>query len=387
MGKVQYNRKPKILLVANVAKEHVLKFHVPTIKTLVEQGWHVDVACAGNEEIPYCHQRFVMSYKRSPFNFAIFKGIKELVKIVRDGEYDIIYCHTPVGGLAARIAARKIRKNGTKVIYFAHGYHFFKGAPKQNWIIYYPIEKIMSLITDSIILINREDYKLTKRRFSNCKAYLLNGIGINTSRFKIENKDVVKNEYRKHMGIPEDATVLIYLAELLPNKNQTFLMRVLKRILEKKENVYLVLAGFDHCNGDFERYADKIGVKDHVRFLGWREDVGNLYAMADICTATSIREGFGLNLVEAMACGIPIVATKNRGHEMIIRDNENGFMVDLGDEATFEKRILQLIDDQTLQNRFVEIGMQEQYRYSSEVVTSEIIKILEAHLPLSVVIK
>ena len=103
-----------------------------------------------------------MSYQRSPFNPELLKGIKELKQIVEDNDYDVVYCHTPVGGLAARIASISVRKKGTKVIYFAHGYHFFKGAPIQNWLIYYPIEKIMSLFTDSIILINREDYRLTR---------------------------------------------------------------------------------------------------------------------------------------------------------------------------------------------------------------------------------
>lgn len=380
MGKIQYKRQPRILLVANVGKEHVLKFHVPTIKMLVEHGWHVDVACSGEEEIPYCNHHFIMSYKRSPFNLAIFKGIKELIQIIADGKYDIVYCHTPVGGLAARIASREARKNGTKVIYMAHGYHFFEGAPKKNWVIYYPIEKIMSWLTDSIILINQEDYSLTKKNFSNCNAYLLDGIGVATQRFIVEDKQAVRAEYRRKMNIPEDANVLIYLAELLPNKNQTFLMRVFKRVLETNKNTYLVLAGFDHSNGQFKKYAEEIGIKAYVRFLGWREDVGNLYAMADICTATSIREGFGLNLVEAMFCGIPVIATKNRGHVTIIRDGKNGFLVDLDDEELFAKRILQLIEDKELRQKFVECGNREKDRYSSDTVVSEIKKILEEHL-------
>ena len=380
MGKVQYKRQPRILLVANVGKEHVLKFHVPTIKQLRESGWHVDVACSGTEEIPYCNQHFVMSYKRSPFNLALFKGIKELKKIIEDGKYDIVYCHTPVGGLAARIAARKSRKRGTKVIYMAHGYHFFKGAPKQNWLIYYPIEKIMSWITDSIIVINQEDYCLTQHRFDNCRAYLLNGIGVARHRFEVSDKQSIRTQYRKQMNIPEDGNVLIYLAELLPNKNQTFLMRVFKRVLETKKNTYLVLAGFDHSNGEFEKYAETLGIKEHVRFLGWREDVGNLYAMADLCTATSIREGFGLNLVEAMFCGLPVIATKNRGHVSIIRDGENGFLVDLDNEELFKERILQLLEDDVLRLKFVECGNGEKSKYSSDIVVSEIQKILEEHL-------
>lgn len=362
----------KILLVANVAKEHVLKFHVPTIKSLKDQGWHVDVACSGEEDIPYCDHQYRMSYRRSPFNFALLKGIVELRKIIHNGCYDIVYCHTPVGGIAARIAARKERKHGTKVVYMAHGYHFYKGAPFLNWLLYYPVEKLLSGMTDTIVLINQEDYELTKRKFRHCKAYLVPGIGVDLERFKVENKAVVRTEYRRQMDIPEDAAVLIYLAELLPNKNQTFLMRVLKRVMQTDTNVYLVLAGFDHSHGAFERYAEEIGVEDHVRFLGWREDVGNLYSMADICTATSIREGFGLNLVEAMACGIPVVASRNRGHETIIRDGENGYMIDQTDEKGFAEHVLRLINDSGLRNQLIAAGKAEVYQYSCDAVLAQI---------------
>lgn len=371
---------PKLLLVANVSKEHVLKFHVPTIKMLKESGWEVDVACSGAEKVPYCDNQFEMSYKRSPFTFKTFIGIKELRDIIDKGKYDIVYCHTPVGGMVARLAARKARKKGCKVIYFAHGYHFYKGAPKLNWILYYSVEKILSKMTDSIITINNEDYKLTKDKFKCCNSYLLNGIGVDLSRFKEIDFLNVRREYREKLGIPDNAIVLIYLAELIKNKNQKFLLDVLKEVLKRNQNVYVVMAGVDHCDGQMQMYAEQLGISTHVRFLGWRNDVANLYAMSDICTATSIREGFGLNLVEAMICGKPIVATKNRGHETIIQDGENGFLVPLGNVNMFAKRILQLIEDEKLRNAFVEKGLALQDKYSCETILKNIKVILEEHI-------
>ena len=366
----------KLLLVANVAKEHVLKFHVPTIKMLKEEGWQVDVACSGEEEIPYCDHQYRMSYKRSPFNLALFKGIRELKTIIKNGQYDIVYCHTPVGGIAGRIAAKGARKQETEVIYMAHGYHFYKGAPLLNWLLYYPVEKHLSRYTDKIILINQEDYELTKAKFKNGSTYFVPGIGVDLSRLQVEDPVAVRTQYRSEMNIPEDAAVLIYLAELLPNKNQTFLMRVLKRILETDQNVYLVLAGFDHTDGAFEAYAEELGIKDHVRFLGWREDVANLLTMADICTATSIREGFGLNLVEAMYLGLPVVAAKNRGHETIVRDGENGVLIDQGDEAGFEKAVLKMIQDEAWRKQLTETAAKEVWKYSSEEVLKQLKEIL-----------
>ena len=114
----------KILFVANVAKEHIIKFHLPTIKVFKQNGWIVDVACSGKEVIPFCDFQYHTSWRRSPFTFATFKGISQLKRIINQGKYDVVYCHTPLGGLVSRIAAQKARKTGTKVIYCAHGLHF-----------------------------------------------------------------------------------------------------------------------------------------------------------------------------------------------------------------------------------------------------------------------
>ncbi|MBR5500048.1 MAG: glycosyltransferase family 4 protein [Clostridia bacterium] len=375
------NDKKKILLVANVSKEHVLKFHVPTIKALVDEGWHVDVACSGTEEVPYCNTQFKMSWKRSPFNFALFKGIKELKKIVKDGQYDIIYCHTPVGALVARLAGRKARKKGTKIIYMAHGLHFFKGANPVYWLTFYPIEKWLSRFTDVMILVNQEDYDIVKEKFHHKSGtYLVCEIGTNIERFVVKNKAEIRQEYRKQLNIEDDATVLVYLAELIKNKNQTMLMRVLKSLIKEGHNVYLVLAGVDHTKGTFMAYANEMGVANRIRFLGWRSDVQNIYVMSDICTAASIREGFGINIVEAMAAGLPVVASDNRGHRTIIRDGENGFLVPLKDEELFAKRIMEVASNKTLSTKLIEESQKDIEKYSIESCVQRLKEILASYI-------
>lgn len=367
----------KILFVANVAKEHILKFHVPTIKHFKELGWQVDVACSGPDDVPFCDNHYKTCWKRSPFTFKTIKGIKQLKKIISDGQYDIIYCHTPVGGLVARIAASRAKKKDAKVIYFAHGLHFYKGGPKISWLFYYNVEKYLSKKTDKTVLINKEDYELVKNKFSCPEVFLVNGIGIDLERLSLENRDQVRTQYRQQLSIPQDATVLIYCAELLKNKNQSYLLRVLKKVLEKDSNVYLLLAGIDHCGGEFEKYAKKLGIYDHVRFLGWRNDIANLYVTADICTPTSIREGFGINLVEAMYLKIPVVATINRGHITIINDGVNGFLADLDNEDLFAQRVLQLINDKELKQRIVKTAFDECEKYTCESIIKELEKIID----------
>lgn len=370
----------KILLVANVTKEHVLKFHVPTIKKLVDDGWLVDVASGGKDEIPYCNKHIILPIDRSPFKGNIFKGIRLLKNEIAKNNYDIVYCHTEVGGIVGRLAAKSFRKKGLKVVKLDHGFYFYKGASWLTWAVHFTVDKILSKITDTFITINKEDYNLARHKFGYCKNYIIDGIGVDPSRFTLKNRKEIRERYRKELNIPQDAIVLIYLAELIKNKNQIVLMDALKKVLQTRKDVYLVLAGIDHTNKKFERYANSIGVQDNIRFLGWRSDVNNLYAMSDICTASSIREGFGLNLVEAMYCGIPIIASNNRGHATIIRDGENGYLVEQGDVDTFARRILKLADDNNQRKRFVEVADKEKSKYSSEKVTTRLLEILRDEL-------
>jgi glycosyltransferase EpsD len=369
-GKTEVIRKKKILFVANVAKEHILKFHVPSIKKFKEAGWIVDVACSGSEEVPYCDKQYHTSWKRSPFSLKTLVGIHDLKKIINKNHYDVIYCHTPTGGMIARLAAVEARKKGTKVVYFTHGFHFYAGAPLMNWLIYYPIEKLLVKWTDTIITINKEDYLNAKKRLK-CKCvYRLNGIGIDLERFTSINRDESRVRCREELNIPQDAWVMVYLAELIPNKNQGMLIDTLKLLHVNHPNTFLILAGIDHNNEKFQEYADEIGVSNHIRFLGWRDDIEVLYAASDICTASSIREGFGLNIVEALASGLPVVATRNRGHKTIIEDGVNGYLVDIGDSQSMVNRITQVLTEKTFQ----EYTLMDLFKYDEEEICKRILR-------------
>lgn len=364
----------KILFVANVAKEHVLKFHVPTIKKFKSEGWTVDVACSGDETIPYCDTQYKVSWKRSPFTLKTFRGIKELKKILQETHYDIVYCHTPVGGCVARLAAKHARKRGTKVVYCAHGLHFFKGAPVINWLLYYPIEKMLARKTDMFITINSEDYDTVKKKFSKkLDVKIIPGIGVDFSRLSSTISREERVEIRKQLEIPESATVLVYVAELIANKNQGILIQALNKICEKHKNVYLLLVGPDHSNGLFQHMADNLGVSDHVKFTGWRSDIGNLLRASDICVASSIREGFGINLVEAMYCGLPVIASKNRGHVSIIENGINGFLYDNNDIDKLTSTINSFIDGSIEYEKFTGISVEQ---YDCNVIADKLYSIL-----------
>ena len=368
------SKQKKILFVANVAKEHINKFHIPTIREFKKNGWIVDVACMGDAVVPECDHQFDMCWERNPFTLKTIKGVKELKKLIKNNNYDVVYCHTPVGGLVGRLAARPFRKNGLKVVYCAHGLHFFDGAPFKNWILFYPMEKILARYTDCFITINKEDYSRVSNKFNHKMiVYLIPGIGVDFSRLKVDNQSATRIQYRKDLSIPMTSTVLIYIAELLPNKNQKMLVNVLKELRKRDQDVYLVLPGPDHENGALAKYVLQNELTDRVRLLGWRNDIGELLYSSDIYVASSIREGFGINLVEAMYCGLPVVAVKNRGHDMIIEDEQNGFLVELNDEESMTNRIEKLIFDDEIKNHF---SNNDVLKYDCYSIAKQIYKII-----------
>lgn len=176
----------KVLFTATV-DSHILQFHIPYLKMFKEKGYEVHVATNGTEAIPYCDVKHVVSFARSPIKTSNLKAIIQLRKIINENNFEIVHCHTPMGSVVTRIAAKKAKKRGTRVIYTAHGFHFFKGAPMVNWLVFYPVEKYLSKYTDCLITINQEDYELAKRKFKKCKQIeLVHGVGVDKSKFDFE---------------------------------------------------------------------------------------------------------------------------------------------------------------------------------------------------------
>lgn len=226
----------KILYVATV-DVHIKSFHLPYLKMLKENGYEVHVATNGDEQFPYCDVKHQICIERSPFKVNNLKAIKQLKKIIDKEKFNIIHCHTPMGSVVTRLAAREARKNGTRVIYTAHGFHFYKGAPLFNWVIYYPVEKILSKYTDCLITINEEDYKIANKRFKTKQIELIHGVGVEIEKFKPESPS---KELKNELKLNDDDFVIIYPAELSKRKNQGMLIKAIA-LIEKKENIKLLL--------------------------------------------------------------------------------------------------------------------------------------------------
>ena len=165
---------------------HILHFHLPYLKLFKDQGYEVHVATNGTEEIPYCDKKHTISFERSPYKINNLKAIKQLKQIIDKENYEIIHTHTPMGSVVTRLAAKGARKKGTRVIYTAHGFHFYKGAPLINWLLFYPVEKYLSKYTDTLITINDEDYQLAKKKFKKTNVEYVPGVGIDPNKFDIK---------------------------------------------------------------------------------------------------------------------------------------------------------------------------------------------------------
>ena len=339
-----HKKTKKILFTSHVASFQ--KFNRPFMRMMSEKGWEVHYASMGEEEILDCDKSFVVPFTRSPFRLSNITAYRQLKKIINQENYDIIHTHTPMGSVVTRLAAKKARKNGTKIIYTAHGFHFFKGAPLLNWLIYYPVERLMARHTDTLITINKEDYHRAKKQFKTNVIYMP-GVGVDPKRFKPKLTAKQKLELRKSLGLKKDDFVMIYPAELSKRKNQLWLIEALRPLLNDDTKVHLILAGKDSLHGKVTQHVNQYDLANQVHILGYRNDIHQLLQIANLSVSSSKQEGLPVHIMEAMFAGLPIVTIKCRGATELVEDGVNGFVVGF-DKVEFVERVQKIIKDRKL---------------------------------------
>lgn len=370
----------KLLLVANVSKEHIRKFHIPLIALLKERGWRVDVACRLDEPVPECDNAFDLPCDRDPFRGGITKSIKVLKDVLNKNTYDVVLCNTIVGSIISRIAAAPFRKNGMKVFYLNHGLHFFPGASAIRWGMGWTMEKMLASKTDVLITINATDCATAKKHLKIPVVETCHGMGVNLSRFRdAALSDSERAERRKALGIAPDDFALTYVAEIIANKNQAMLLEAFEHIRKKVPNAKLLLIGPEHDDGALRKLIESKGLQNNVLLLGWRNDVPTLLHLSDVYVASSKSEGLGLNLIEAMACDVPVVATKNRGHLEIVSHGENGYLVDINDCEEMAAHVLRLHDDAQLRSRITRQAQLDIEKFGTEEAIKELVEMVVRH--------
>lgn len=369
----------KVLFVATVVKTHIMEFHIPYLKMFKEMGWETAVAARNDYEnpadcvIPYCDIYYNIPFERNPLKPGNLKAYKELKHIIDEGEYDIIHCHTPVGAMLTRLAAKQARKQGTKVFYTAHGFHFYKGAPAINWILYYPVEKWLSRYTDVLITINKEDYERAKT-FKAGKVCYVPGVGIDLKKFNAGY--VNKEQKRKEIGVSADDFALLSVDELIPRKNHEVVIRALSVLkqLDKLNHIEYVICGRGAYETDLRKLAEGLDVADHVHFLGYRNDISEICNCADLFVFMSHQEGLPVALMEAMACGLPAVCSNIRGNTDLIEDGVTGLLANNTPEEVAQS-ISKMKSDTALRNRMASAALQKIKQFDLSSVEDEMSKI------------
>ena len=361
----------KILYVTTIGG--TMGFFKSLIKALTEDGHTVELACNENgSAVPQfyrdiCCRVHQIDFSRSPLSKDNVKAYGQLKEVIKNGNYDIVHCHTPNASVITRLACRRFRKkNGLKVFYTAHGFHFYKGAPKLNWLVFYPVEKLCSRFTDKLITINKEDYELAKNKFRAKEVHYVPGVGIDLSRF--ENVQVDKNAKRKEIGVPEDAFLLLSVGELNENKNHQVVIRALAELDNPK--IHYAIAGVGDKKDYLLSLANELGVSDRVHLLGYRKDIPELNCSADVFCFPSKREGLGLAAIEAMACGLPIVTSNIRGINDYSVDGITGYKCAPMDITGFASAIQKFLKDSSSRIEMGQKNVGSVRKYSTVSINS-----------------
>lgn len=383
----------KVLKLASVSPM-IEAFNQQNIQLLQNLGYEVHVA-ANFQETDAVMQEKADSFKealknkgikvldipfeRNPLNTENIKAYRMLKRILHQEKYDLIHLHSPIGGVLGRLAARRERIKGTKVIYTAHGFHFFQGAPLKNWLLYYTVEKALSGLTDCLITINPEDYaQAHQRKFRSKKIEQLNGVGIDLNKFSLTNEQRRKQLRQKH-GYEESEKIMVYVGELSDRKNQALAIRMMRSVVEFIPEAKLLLAGDGDKKEEYRTLIKEWGLQNHVELLGFRSDVPELMALSDFAISTSKQEGLPVNVMEAMGTGLPLVVTNCRGNRDLVQDGENGYVIEEMDETIFAERVIDLLLSDDLRANFGKASTQLIQKYAHEEVDQKMQQIYESY--------
>ena len=306
----------KVLFVATVVKEHIEAFHLPYLKWFREHGYETHVAAADNgsgAEIPYCDVFHPIPFDRRPLSPRNIKAYRRLRRVIDSEHFELIHCHTPVGGVLARLAARESRKRGMKLLYTAHGFAFYKGAPPFPSVIFKAVEKYCAKLTDVLITINREDFAYAKHHLHAGRIEYVPGVGVDTEAYA--PNALLREKTRKSLGLSDSETMVLSVGRLDRNKNHETAIRAAADCIRKHPEtaIRLFIAGDGRLRRRLETLARALGMESHVCFLGYRADIPALMCAADIYIHLSKTEGLPRAVMEAMACGLPVVASDARG--------------------------------------------------------------------------
>ena len=356
-----------------------IQFMVPHIRYLAENGFCVELACSvvGDRlddvknavgDVAKIH---TLRLERSPFSPNNLKGYGDLKKLLKENTYDVIWTNEPVMGVMTRFAARKARKNGTKVIYMAHGFHFFKGAPLINWLMWAPTEIIMSHFNDVLVTINWEDYNWAKKHTHTPVIKHIDGIGVD---FSNREGVISREEKRTQLNIASEDILVLSVGELQKRKNHQAIIRAIARL--NNPNIKYAICGQGELEGYLKKLVSSLKLDKQVFFLGYRQDIPEIMSACDIFAHPSIREGLGLASLEAMASGLPLVTSNVQGVPDYVENGVTGYMCSPMDVDAYAENLNKLVKDKALREKIGTTNITYVQKYRVEVIEPVIKDIL-----------
>ena len=356
----------------------MVQFLVPHVQNLAEHGYEVEIACSEvggrmeevrNKLRNYTKAIHTVRLVRSPASLTNLKGYRDMKKVISSGMYDIIWTNEPVMGVVTRLAAREARKKGTKVLYMVHGFHFYKGAPWVNWMVYYPVERWASRFCDEIVAINKEDYGRAKS-FHAREVRYIHGIGINTER--LQNRER-QSDIRKELGLMQEDFLILSIGELTKRKNQQVMIQALSRI--KNARVHYLICGKGNLLADLQKLSREKELENQVHFLGYRKDVVDICSQADIFALPSLQEGLSVASLEAMYCGLPIIISDIRGVRDYLTNGKNGFICETWNVNEYVTAINKLMKNKRLRIQMGENNKKAVLPYCLDSVKKEVLSL------------
>lgn len=320
--------KDKSILFITTISGFLQKFEMQDVKMLQDMGWKIHYASNFENPIYECDREYLeengivchnISVQKSPFALkGNYRALKEVLHIIKEEKIRALHCHNPVGGVIGRLAGR-FGWEHPYVIYTAHGFHFYKGAPLKNWLMFYPVEKFLARDTDQLVTINREDEQMANRfrLRQNGRVSRIPGVGLDLERFYASAKE--RQNMRRKLEIPEEKFVLISVGELNGNKNHATVIRAVAQC--KNPNLVYLICGEGNGRTYLEKLISELGVQHQVFLMGYQHQVEKYLQCADCFVFPSIREGLGMAALEGMACGLPIIVGDNRGTREYAREN------------------------------------------------------------------
>ncbi len=379
----------KFLMIATVPSM-IGQFNMNNIQILKDMGYEVHVACNFDDKSIWTEERINLfkkqllqldvkriqiDFARTPYDIPkLIKSYRKLHRIMKKQQYERLHCHTPVAGVVARFAAFGMK---TKVIYTVHGFHFYKGAPLKNWIIYYPIEKVCSYLTDILITINHEDYILAQQKMKAKKITYIPGIGIDIKKFGMYPIDEIKrNEFREKFGCKSDEIMLLSVGELSERKNHQIVIKALAKLKSSgvvKFKYYIVGQGI--LKETLEKLIQSLELTNSVKLLGFRSDIKELLSVSDLFVFPSLHEGLPVALMEAMASGLPVACSKIRGNIDLIKNEECLF--DANDVEDVKEQIKSFVINFDKRKLFGDINKKNIAAFDEHIISNSMKKIYQ----------